>query len=132
MAIQKFEDLVVWQKAQDLAVLIYELFEKSDDFGFKNQICRAAVSISNNIAEGFDRNTNVDFKRFLHISLASNSEVKSMLYLAARLSYITEQQKLYLLNMCNEIGKMTNGLINATPNKRPPKTSAYKTAPPKP
>jgi four helix bundle protein len=123
MGIQKFEDLIVWQKAQDLAYLIYKQFEKLNDFGFKNQICRASVSISNNIAEGFDRNSNLEFKRFLYISLASNSEVKSMLYLAFRLKYISEQEKLLLLNYSNEIGKLTNGLINAIPDKKPFKTT---------
>jgi four helix bundle protein len=65
MAIQKFEDIIVWQKGQDLAVEIYALFRDSRDFGFRDQICRATVSISNNIAEGFDRSSNADFKRFL-------------------------------------------------------------------
>lgn len=118
MAIQKFEDLIVWQKAQDFAILIYKQFDTTNDFGFKNQICRASVSISNNIAEGFERNSNLEFKRFLYISLASNSEVKSMLYLAFRLEYISEKEKLFLLNYSNEIGKITNGLINSIPDKK--------------
>ena len=54
MAIQKFEDIIAWQKAQDLATEIYLIFGLSKDFGFKDQITRAAMSISNNIAEGFD------------------------------------------------------------------------------
>ncbi|TAF44790.1 MAG: four helix bundle protein [Sphingobacteriales bacterium] len=119
MIIQKFEDLIVWQKAQDFAVLVYKQFALINDFGFKNQICRASVSISNNIAEGFNRNSNLEFKRFLYISLASNSELKSMLYLAYRLEYITEKEKLLLHEYSNEIGKITNGLINSIPNKKP-------------
>lgn len=51
MGIQKFEDLFVWQKAQDFAVYIYKQFESSSDYGFKNQICRAPISITNNIAK---------------------------------------------------------------------------------
>ncbi|MFK7951703.1 MAG: four helix bundle protein [Ekhidna sp.] len=86
MGIEKFEDLVAWQKAQDLAVNIYSNFNQNKDFGFREQIQRASVSISNNIAEGFDRSSNADFSRFLYISLASTSEVKSMLYLAVRLN----------------------------------------------
>lgn len=73
MAVQKFEDLVVWQKSQDLGVLIYSLFGENKDFSFRDQIKRASVSISNNIAEGFDRNSNADFTRFLYFSLVSNS-----------------------------------------------------------
>ena len=61
MGIEKFEDLIAWQKAQVLAVEIYGKFGGSRDFGFKDQICRASVSISNNIAEGFDRKTNKEF-----------------------------------------------------------------------
>ncbi len=69
MAIQKFEDIIAWQKAQDFAVEIYAAFETSKDHGFKHQICHAAVSISNNIAEGFDRISDADFARFLFISI---------------------------------------------------------------
>ncbi len=68
MGIQKFEDIVAWKKAQDLAVEIYSVFRTSKDYGFKDQICRATVSISNNIAEGFNRSSNADFSRFLYIS----------------------------------------------------------------
>lgn len=88
MTITKFEDIIAWQKSQDLAVKIYETFYGINDFGFKNQICRAVVSISNNIAEGFDRSSDADFSRFLYIAIASCSEVKSMIYLANRLNYI--------------------------------------------
>jgi len=86
MAIQKFEDIIAWQKAQELAVEIYTVFSVSKDYGFKDQITRAAVSISNNIAEGFDRSSDADFGRFLYIALASCSEVKSMLYLAEKIT----------------------------------------------
>lgn len=54
MKIQKFEDIIAWQKAQELAVKIYAVFSKSKDYGFKDQICRSTVSVSNNIAERFD------------------------------------------------------------------------------
>ncbi len=88
MAVQKFEDLIVWQKSQDVAVFIYAKFGMLKDFGFRDQICRAAVSISNNIAEGFEKGSNRDFCRFLRIAKGSSSEVKSMLYLAKRLSFL--------------------------------------------
>ena len=87
MAIQKFEDVIGWQKAQDLTVNIYFVFNALKDYGFKDQICRAAVSISNNIAEGFDRRTDADFARFIYMAIGSCSEVKSMLYLSIRLGY---------------------------------------------
>lgn len=93
MAIQRFEDLIAWQKSQDFAIEIYRSFSQSKDYSFKDQICRAAVSISNNIAEGFDRSSNADFNRFLFVAISSASETKSMLYLAQRLNYIGEEKK---------------------------------------
>ena len=113
MTIQRFEDLVVWQKAQDLAVLVYQNFTDSKDFGFRDQITRASVSISNNIAEGFERSSNSDFKRFLYFSLASNSELRSMLYLAKRLNYNNSALALELINETNEISKMLYSFIKS-------------------
>jgi four helix bundle protein len=82
MKIQKFEDIIAWQKAQNLAVVLYKTFVNLKDYGFKDQMTRAAISISNNIAEGFDRSTDADFSRFLYVAIGSSSEVRSMLYLA--------------------------------------------------
>ena len=113
MTVQRFEDLKVWQKSQDLAVSIYKYFSKSKDFGFRDQITRASVSISNNIAEGFERKTNPDFKRFLYFSLASNSEVRSMLYLAEKLDYLEKESALILINKTNEISKMLYAFIKS-------------------
>jgi four helix bundle protein len=113
MVIQKFEDILAWQKAQDFAVEIYKHFAELQDYGFKDQICRAVVSISNNIAEGFDRNSDNEFSRFLYISLASCSEVRSMLYLAEKLNYIIMPTKLQLLEQSLEISKMLRGLIKS-------------------
>lgn len=113
MAIQKFEDIIAWQKAQDLAVDIYKTFQNAKDFGFRDQICRASVSISNNIAEGFDRNSDADFTRFLYFSIASCSEVRSMIYLAARLNHVSNEQKEDLLKQTLEISKILRGLIKS-------------------
>jgi four helix bundle protein len=118
MAIQKFEDIIAWQKGQDFAVEIYSVFNELRDFGFRDQICRSVVSISNNIAEGFDRSSDADFSRFLYISIGSGSEVKSMLYLAARLKYISDEQKIKLLEEANEISKITRGLIKSLTIKK--------------
>jgi four helix bundle protein len=113
MAIEKFEDIKAWQKAQDLAVEIYSYFGSLKDFGFRDQICRAVVSISNNIAEGFNRNSNADFMRFLHISLASCSEVKSMLYLAERLKYLDLEKRTQLIKNSTEVSRIITGLIKS-------------------
>ena len=113
MAFQRFEDILVWQKAQDLSVFIYQNFLKSKDFGFRDQITRASVSISNNIAEGFERRTNPDFIRFLYFALASNSEVRSMLYLSQRLKFLDDSTTKELIDKTNEISKMLYGLIKS-------------------
>ncbi|RYF78529.1 MAG: four helix bundle protein [Cytophagaceae bacterium] len=113
MRITRFEDLVVWQKAQYLAVDIYLIFRDNRDFGFKDQVCRAAVSISNNISEGFDRGSDAELIRFLNISRASGNEVKSMSYLALQIGYITQDQKDSLIARSEEISRMINGLIRS-------------------
>ena len=81
--ISSFEDLEIWKKAQELATIIYELCEINQkiarDFSFKDQIKRAALSISNNIAEGFEYSNNADFHRFLRIAKGSCGEVRNCL-----------------------------------------------------
>jgi four helix bundle protein len=111
MKINAFEDIQAWQKAQDLAVFIYKNFGSIKDFSFKDQICRASVSVSNNIAEGFDRDTDKEFIRFLMIARASNSEVKSMLYLAKRLEYIQENTFQEGIELNVYIGRLINKFI---------------------
>ena len=113
MKIQKFEDIVSWQKAQDFAADIYNQFKNSKDFGFKDQICKAVVSISNNITKGFDRSSDADFAHFLYIAIGSCSEVKSMLYLAEKLNYINSIQKEELVEKGNEISRIIRGLIKS-------------------
>ena len=113
MAVKKFEDLLVWQKSQDFSVLVYANFRDLKDFSFRDQITRASVSISNNIAEGFERRTNPDFIRFLYIAASSNSEVRSMLYLAERLGYLNGNQSKDLIKKSNEVSKMLYGLIQS-------------------
>ncbi len=64
MKIERFEDLIVWQKSQDLAVLVYTYFKENKDYSFVNQITRSSVSVSNNIAEGFDRKSSKEYIQF--------------------------------------------------------------------
>lgn len=83
-----FERLTIWQDAQDLAVDIYKAFADNRDFGLRDQIQRAAVSISNNIAEGSEYDSDNAFIRYLNIAKGSCSEVRSMLYLCHRINYL--------------------------------------------
>ena len=118
MAIQKFEDIIAWQKSQDFAIDVYTSFRDIKDYGFRDQICRASVSASNNIAEGFERNSDAEFSRFLYISIASCSEVRSMVYLAEKLQYITGDRKDELLIKSQEISKILRGLIRSINNSK--------------
>lgn len=113
MKVDRFEDLAVWQKSVDFATLIYKLFGDTKDFGFKNQIERAVISISNNIAEGFERKTNNEFKMFLFISKGSCGEVRSMLYVAKRLEMINDEQFKDSVSKSLEISRMLSGLIKS-------------------
>lgn len=113
MKADRFESILVWQKAQDLAVLIYQVFKSSKDFGFRDQIQRAAISISNNIAEGFERRGDVELKRFLFIAKGSCGEVRSMLYISNRLGYLSDKQGKDCVEKTLEISRMLSGFIKA-------------------
>lgn len=116
--IRRFEDILVWQKAQDLTVELYRIFELSKDFAFRDQICRVAVSINNNIAEGSERDTTKDFIRFLYMARGSSGEVRSMLYFAFRLKYIDTEIFDKLKLQTEEISKMIKGFINSITNNK--------------
>ena len=111
MKINTFEDIICWQKAKVLTVEIYQAFQLLKDCGFKDQIQRAVVSILNNIAEGFERQSNKELVKFLYIAKGSCAEVRSMLYIARELKYIRENDFKRLLNMCLEISKMLSSFI---------------------
>ena len=115
MTIQRFEDMVVWKEARKLSRDIYAAFQQNSDRGFKDQIQRAAVSIMNNIAEGFDRSKfskdNKQLISFLTIANGSCGEVKSMLYLAQDLDYLSLADAEFLRDKCLNISSKLNNLL---------------------
>ena len=111
MRIYHFEEIEAWKKSQIVAIKIYKLLHINVDYGFKNQIQRASVSISNNIAEGFERGSDADFRRFLFISLGSCSEVKSMMYMALQLNYVSQKDANQLQKDLVEISIMLKSFI---------------------
>jgi four helix bundle protein len=113
MKFEKFEDIVAWQQGHELAVEIYKHFHGCIDWAYRNQICRAVISISSNIAEGFNRCSDPEFRRFLYISLGSCSEVKSLLYLATPLQYLNEQTVAKLIEKAVTTCKIITGLIKS-------------------
>ena len=93
--IERFEDIQGWQEARKLVKMIYALCAKdtlSKDYGMRDQIRRAAVSVMANIAEGFDCESDIEFARFLGIARRSAVEVQSLLYAALDVGYITQQE----------------------------------------
>lgn len=111
MPIQKFEDIIAWQKSRELTILIYKNLNHIKDFSFRDQIQRAIVSVMNNIAEGFERRGDKELKKFLFIAKGSSGEVRSMLYLALDLNYITKDKFNDLYAKSLEITRMLSGFI---------------------
>jgi four helix bundle protein len=107
--LKDFEDMKVWQDAQALAFEVYKDFQNSKDFSFKDQITRAAVSISNNIAEGAERSTSTEFSRFLDIAKGSTGEVRSMYRLAQRLNLLSLETVEHRSALCVEISEQLAG-----------------------
>ena len=110
-----FEEIVSWQKARELNFNIYSITSINEpfkkDYGLKDQIRRSSISISSNIAEGFERQTTKEFIRFLFIAKASAGEFRSQLYLASDLKYLTNEDFEKLKLKVNEISKLISGLI---------------------
>jgi len=109
MAGRKLENLRIWMDARELVVEIYTLMANNRDFGFRDQIQRAAVSIMNNIAEGFEYNSDPVFVRYLNIAKGSCSEVKSMLYLCEDLGYCSQEQR---VSLQNKVLDVSSGIYN--------------------
>jgi four helix bundle protein len=111
MKISRFEDIEAWKEARLLTNEIYCLLADCRDFGFRDQIQRAALSIMANIAEGFDRHTNKEFIQYLVVSRGSAAEVKSFLYAANDIGYITQDKFQQLYSRCTKISNLLNGFI---------------------
>lgn len=111
---ESFEEIKSWQKARIYNKRLYEITDNQNfkkDFDLVRQIRRASISISSNIAEGFERNTDKEFVYFLYIAKASAGEVRSQLYLALDLKYITKLEFEELYNEVSDISKLISGFI---------------------
>lgn len=120
MAIERFEDIEGWKKARVLTKLVYsftrkDLFKK--DYGLKDQITRASVSIMLNIAEGFDGGSDAEFARFLSYAQRSATEVMSCLYVAHDNEYISEEEFKHAYDLSGEARRLVGGLIKYLKSK---------------
>jgi len=112
--IGRFEDIEAWKKSRELVKAVYETTAKgsfSRDFGLRDQIRRAAVSVMSSIAEGFERGGNKEFRQFLSMAKGSAGEVKAQLYVSLDAGYITEDDFNGLYNLAEETGRLIGGFM---------------------
>lgn len=118
--IKSFRELLVWQKSILLVTEIYKLtagFPKEEIFGLISQMRRSAISIPSNIAEGFGRNSQGDFKRFLNIALGSTYELQTQIEIAYNLEFINKENYKNIMDGCLELEKMLNSLVSKIVSK---------------
>jgi len=113
MAYASFEELEVWKRACRMAVQVYEILKECRDYGLKDQLCRSAVSVPSNIAEGAERGSKAEFIRFLHIAKGSAAELRTQIYIAQRVGILTFSSKDQLALELQEISAMLQGLIKS-------------------
>ena len=119
--IERFEELVAWQKARVLTQLIYQATQKQRflrDFGLSGQIQRAAVSMMSNVAEGFERGGRGEFHQFLSTAKASCAELRSQLYVAFDVGYLDEKEFDDLMARAVEVAKIIGGLRASVAKQR--------------
>jgi len=123
LKIERFEDIDSWKSGRELTKSIYLLTGKPSfnrDFGLKDQIQRASVSIMANIAEGYDSKSNKAFINFLNYSFRSASEIQSLLYVASDQEYIDKNEFEMAYNKCTEVKKLIGGFIRYLKNSSKP------------
>jgi len=112
--IKSFRDLDVWKKGIEIVKDVYKTvdgFPKQEFYGLSNQMQRCSVSIPSNIAEGFNRFHNKEYKQFLYVALGSCAELETQIEIAVELKYINEQRKIYLLEKLDHESRMLRNLI---------------------
>ncbi len=121
MSIEKFEDLIAWQKARELTRAVYQVSASgafAKDFGLRDQVRRSAVSVMSNLAEGFERGSRSEFHQFLSIAKASCAELRSQFYVALDTQYLDHPAFLRLLSQAEEVARIIGGLRVAVQKQR--------------
>jgi len=112
--IEKFEDIEAWRKSRELAKAVYTVTSDgafANDYGLKDQVRRAAVSVMSNIAEGFDRGGNRDFIQFLSIAKGSAAEVQAQLYVALDAGYVSKEQFMEIYDLASDTSRLIGGFM---------------------
>ena len=119
--VRRFEDLIAWQKARELTRRIYTLSNDGNfgrDYGLRDQIRRAAVSVMSNLAEGFDRAGRAEFHQFLVIAKGSCAEVRSQLYIALDAGYLPQDEFEQTIRQAEELSRIIGGLRASVAKQR--------------
>ncbi len=115
MRITRFEDIEAWKKARSLTHELYSLTSQGDfahDYGLRDQLRRASTSIMSNIAEGFERGGNKEFRQFLSLAKGSAGEVRSQLYIALDVGYLNNGDYQRLSNLVSEVSRLLSGFMH--------------------
>ena len=123
--IEKLEDLIIWQKARELNKMIYEITSSGKfvkDYALSDQIRRSSISVASNIAEGFERKGDGEFKYFLGVAKGSLGELRCQLYLALDVNYITQEKFDFTNNFALELSRMIGGFISYLQNSNKQRT----------
>lgn len=118
---ERFEELVAWQKARTLTKRIYEVTQIGSfakDYGLASQIQRASVSIMSKVAEGFERFSAAEFQQYLSVAKASCAELRCQLYIALDIGYISQDVFQQLLQQSEEVGRLLGGLRASVQRRR--------------
>ena len=110
MAYASFEDLEVWKKGCRLVVRVYEVLKDCNDYGLKDQMTRASVSIPSNIAEGAERDSKAEYIRFLHIAKGSAAELRTQVYIARKIAVITDEAQKEITDELKAISSMLHAI----------------------
>lgn len=115
MKVKQYRELIVWQKAMELAEEVYRLVHllpKTETYALSDQMRRAVVSIPSNIAEGQSRSSTKEFTNFLSIAKGSNAELETQIELGIRLGFFQPQQAETALSLAGEVGRMLTALVS--------------------
>lgn len=110
---RRFEELDVWKRSARLSADLYKAMAELKDFGFRDQITRAGLSIPSNIAEGHERNSDKELANFLNYAKGSAGELRTQIYIGIDIGYIKNEIGNGWIDECEEISKMLHGLIHS-------------------
>ena len=117
MAYQSFEELEVWKRATRQSVDLTNYLKDCNDYSFKNQVLRSAISIPSNIAEGAERQSNKEFRYFLNVAKGSAAELRTQLYIGMETEIIENEISKEMIDELKELSSMLQGLIKSMDKK---------------